>query len=97
MDLLSKIAKWAEDKLEGEIVADYGVISSDAYGTEFSACLRRQNSGRHLLVFKWEGRKNLQWQNIEATPEVLVRLEVIMSDARTRIADRPKRIDGQSG
>ena|SRR6266700_3438347 len=97
MGLGTKLAKWVEEKITGEIVADYGVISSDSLGMTLSASLRRQSSGKYLFVLKSEGNKSCQWQSIEATPDALARFEAILSIARTQVRDGAKPADGQTG
>lgn len=77
--------KWLEDKFTGELIADYGPLSSDAQGLTVGASLRQRRDGKHYLVLKWEGKSTLQWVDLEVTRTVLDRVTDIVADARTRI------------
>jgi len=77
--------KWLEDKFTGDLIAEYGALSSDAQGLAVSASLRQRRNGKHYLVLKWEGKSTLQWVDLEASRTMLDRLTDIIADARTRV------------
>jgi hypothetical protein len=51
--------------------------------------LRKHRDQGHYLAFKWQGAGQLWQHEIEATPEVLDRLEAILREVRKKIGSRP--------
>ena len=76
---------WFENKVAGELIADYGPLSSDAQGLTVSASLRKKPDGTRYLVFKWEGKSTLRWVDFQVSPAFLDRMTAIVQDARERL------------
>ncbi|HVH66897.1 MAG TPA: hypothetical protein VM716_03440 [Gemmatimonadales bacterium] len=79
------LLNWFENKFAGELIADYGPLSTDAQGLLASASLRQKPDGTRYLVFKWEGKSTLRWVDFQVTPALLDRLSAIVQDARARL------------
>ena len=80
-----RLLRWLEDKFTGQLIVDYGPLSSDPQGLVVSASLRQRRNGRYYLALKWEGKGTLEWVAIEVSPAFLDRMAVILDDARTRL------------
>jgi hypothetical protein len=72
---------WLQEHTTGVTLAEYGELSRSAAG------LNRDQG--HYLAFKWQGAGQLWQHEIEATPEVLDRLEAILREVRKKIGSRP--------
>src|SRR5258708_30213209 len=83
----NKAIGWLQEKRTGKVIADYGHISKDVMGLDVSATLRQRANQNYYLVFKWTGRKQLIWNEIELNPSVILKLESAIRDAKLRIGD----------
>ncbi len=83
----NKAIGWLQEKMTGKVIADYGHISKDVMGLDVSATLRQRANQNYYLVFKWTGRKQLIWNEIELNPSVILKLESAIRDAKLRIGD----------
>jgi hypothetical protein len=79
---------WMQEKMTGKVLADYGILSRDIMNLEVSATLRQRSNDKYYLVFKWEGRRQLKWEELELSPEVFNKLEAAIRDARAKTGMR---------
>jgi len=79
------LLKWLEDKFTGQVVADYGPLSTNPQGLQVSVSLRKRSDGKQYLALKWEGKSTLHWEEFQLTPAVLARLKTIVEDATQRL------------
>jgi hypothetical protein len=80
---------WLQEHTTGITLAEYGELSRSATGLKVSVALRKHRDQGHYLAFKWQGAGQLWQHEIEATPEVLDRLEGILGDVGKKIGGRP--------
>jgi hypothetical protein len=91
------VLAWLERRIfTGDVVKDYGVVSekSFALGRMRTSLLLCRRSGALQIVVRTAGRAamgaSVQYAVIDATPDVLTRLEQMIGDVRaeTRAASR---------
>ena len=85
MSLISKIGDKFGEKLLGVIIADYGTLPANQQGWTVAITLRRQKAGYPNLVFKWQCGGDTTWQKLEASPDVIARLETILQETRQQL------------
>ena len=89
MSLLSKIGDKVGELLLGNIITDFGTLPVNQGGGTVSITLRKQKTGHLNLVFQWQTAGRSAWETLEATPEVVDKLEAILQETRKQIGSSP--------